>query len=38
VSEEGEAQVGVGSDPVEPFLGVAGGLLDGVGAQVGEFA
>ena len=36
--EEGEAQIGIGPDALEPLVGVDGSLLDGVGAQVGEFA
>ena len=36
--EEGEAEISIGPDAVEPFFGVDGSLLDGVGAQVGQFA
>ena len=37
VTQEGEAEFGVVSDPGEPGVGVLGSLFDGVGAQVGEF-
>jgi hypothetical protein len=38
VTEEGEAEVSVRADALEPVLGVGGSFFDGVGAQVGELA
>jgi len=38
VFKEGEGEFGVGPDPGQPVLGVDGGLFDGVGAEVGQFA
>jgi len=38
VPQEGEAQIGVGPDALEPVVCVDGGLVDGVRAQVGELA
>ncbi len=36
--EEGEAELGITTDPLEPGLGRLAGLVDGVGAEVGELA
>lgn len=36
MAEEGEAQPGIGSDALQAVLGVDGGLVDRVGAEVGE--
>ena len=36
MTEEGEAQLGVVADAAEPSIGVVGGFVGGVGAQIGE--
>ena len=34
--EEGEAEISIGPDAVEPLVGKARGFFDGVGAQIGQ--
>jgi len=37
VPEEGQAELGIATDPLEPGIGVKRSLLDGVRAEVGQF-